>query len=137
MEQLFLVLVTNRSSNILEDLETLRLLAKVVQDCCQLQANEENVIKHAFDIVFSFDEVISFGHRESVTLSQIKTYIEMDSHEEKLHQMIEQSKINEAKEAAKKKQLELAKMRMSNKDDKARSMRRRRMPRRNSWSLPR
>uniref|UniRef100_A0A6T1LR22 Coatomer subunit delta n=2 Tax=Alexandrium monilatum TaxID=311494 RepID=A0A6T1LR22_9DINO len=111
MESLYLVLVTNKASNILEDLETLRLLAKVVQDCCQIQVNEEYVLKNAFDIVFAFDEVISFGHRESVTLSQIKTYTEMDSHEEKLHQMIEQSKINEAKETAKRKQLELAKQR--------------------------
>jgi hypothetical protein len=115
MESLYLLLVTNRSSNILEDLETLRLLAKVVQDCCQIQVNEELVLKHAFDIVFAFDEVISFGHRESVTLSQIKTYTEMDSHEEKLHQMIEQSKINEAREVAKKKQMELAKQRLTNK----------------------
>merc|ERR550514_550597 len=103
MGSLFLLLITNRSSNILEDLETLRLLAKVIQDCCQTQVNEELILKNAFDIIFAFDEVISFGHRESVTLSQIKTYTEMDSHEEKLHQMIEQSKINEAKEAAKKK----------------------------------
>eukprot|EP00416_Gambierdiscus_australes_P033192 CAMPEP_0171094390 /NCGR_PEP_ID=MMETSP0766_2-20121228/40957_1 /TAXON_ID=439317 /ORGANISM="Gambierdiscus australes, Strain CAWD 149" /LENGTH=515 /DNA_ID=CAMNT_0011553011 /DNA_START=119 /DNA_END=1666 /DNA_ORIENTATION=+ len=116
MESLHLVLVTNKASNILEDLETLRLLAKVVQDCCQIQVNEEHVLKHAFDIVFAFDEVISFGHRESVTLSQIKTYTEMDSHEEKLHQMIEQSKINEAKELAKRKQIELAKRVMQPKD---------------------
>jgi len=119
MESLHLVLVTNKASNILEDLETLRLLAKVVQDCCQIQVNEEYVLKHAFDIVFAFDEVISFGHRESVTLSQIKTYTEMDSHEEKLHQMIEQSKINEARETAKKKQLELAKIRANQPKDSA------------------
>jgi len=110
MESLHLLLVTNKSSNILEDLETLRLLAKVVQDCCQVQVNEEMVLKHAFDIVFAFDEVISFGHRESVTLSQIKAYTEMDSHEEKLHKIIEQNKINEAKEIMKKKQMELKKM---------------------------
>jgi len=109
MESLHLLLVTNKSSNILEDLETLRLLAKIVQDCCQTQVNEEVVLKHALDIVFAFDEVISFGHRESVTLSQVKSYTEMDSHEEKLHQMIEQSKINEARETAKKKQMELKK----------------------------
>lgn len=110
MESLHLVLITNRSSNILEDLETLRLLAKVVQDCCQT-VSEEQVLKHAFDIVFAFDEVISFGYRESVTLSQIKTYTEMDSHEEKLHQMIEKSKMNEARETAKKKQQEFARQR--------------------------
>mmetsp|Transcript_70597 Transcript_70597/g.147867 ORF Transcript_70597/g.147867 Transcript_70597/m.147867 type:complete len:549 (-) Transcript_70597:70-1716(-) len=111
MESLHLLLVTNRSSNILEDLETLRLLAKIVQDCCQPQVNEEVVLKNALDIVFAFDEVISFGHRESVTLSQVKSYTEMDSHEEKLHQMIEQSKINEAREMANKKQMELKKQR--------------------------
>jgi hypothetical protein len=117
MESMYLLLVTNKSSNILEDLETLRLLAKVVQDCCEMPVNEELVLKHAFDIVFAFDEVISFGHRESVTLSQIKTYTEMDSHEEKLHQMIEQSKINEAREHAKKKQMELAKLRANQPKD--------------------
>ncbi|CAK9053266.1 unnamed protein product [Durusdinium trenchii] len=111
MESLNLVVITNKASNILEDLETLRLLAKVVQDCCEIQVSEENVLKHAFDIVFAFDEVISFGYRESVTLSQIKTYTEMDSHEERLHMMVEQSKINEAREMAKKKQMELAKQR--------------------------
>jgi len=111
MEALHLLLVTNKSSNILEDLETLRLFAKIVQDCCQTQVNEEIVLKNAMDIVFAFDEVVSFGHRESVTLAQVKTYTEMDSHEEKLHQMIEQSKINEARETAKKKQMELKKMR--------------------------
>jgi len=109
IEAMQLVLVTNKSSNILEDIETLRLMAKVVQDCCHIQVNEELVLKNALDIVFAFDEVISFGHRESVTLSQIKSYTEMDSHEEKLHHMIEQSKINEAKEMAKKRQSEIAK----------------------------
>jgi len=111
MEALHLVMVTNKSSNILEDLETLRLLGRVLQDCCSTQVNEEVVLKNAMDIVFAFDEVVSFGHRESVTLSQIKSYTEMDSHEEKLHQMIEQSKINEAKEMAKKKQMELKQQR--------------------------
>eukprot|EP00386_Alphamonas_edax_P009562 GDKI01031407.1.p1 GENE.GDKI01031407.1~~GDKI01031407.1.p1 ORF type:complete len:231 (+),score=77.08 GDKI01031407.1:131-823(+) len=110
MESLYLLLVTNKQSNIIEDLETLKLLAKVVQDCCSPNTvTEEQVLKSAFNVIFAFDEVISFGYRESVTLTQIKTYTEMDSHEEKLQQMIEQSKINEAKENAKRKQMELAK----------------------------
>jgi hypothetical protein len=117
MDSMHLVMITNKSSNILEDIETLRLLAKVVQDCCSIQVNEETILKAAFDIVFAFDEVVSFGYRESVTLSQIKTYCEMDSHEEKLHQMIEQSKMNEAREMAKKKQMELAKLRASQPKD--------------------
>jgi hypothetical protein len=34
MEGLYLLLITNKSSNIMEDLETLRLLAKLVPDFC-------------------------------------------------------------------------------------------------------
>lgn len=52
-----------------------------------------------FDLVFAFDEVITNGgHRESITLAQIQTNLLMESHEEKLHQMIEQSKMTQAKE---------------------------------------
>lgn len=109
MEALYLVMITNKSSNILEDLEILRLLVKVIQDSCSVHVNEDEVKKNAFSIIFAFDQVISFGHRESVTPSEIKAYTEMDSHEEKIHQMMEQSKINEAKEAAKKKSFELSK----------------------------
>eukprot|EP00742_Colponemidia_sp_Colp-10_P001255 GILJ01001352.1.p1 GENE.GILJ01001352.1~~GILJ01001352.1.p1 ORF type:complete len:543 (+),score=107.45 GILJ01001352.1:38-1666(+) len=107
MESLFLLLITNKASNILEDLETLRLLSKVVQEWCQNVIDEDGVLKNAFDLVFAFDEVISMGYRESVSLPQIKTYCEMESHEEKLHQMIKISKMNEAKELAKKKMMEM------------------------------
>lgn len=54
-----------------------------------------------FDLVFAFDEVITNGgHRESITLAQIQTNLSMESHEEKLHMMIEQSKMTQAKEEA-------------------------------------
>ncbi|KAF4728792.1 Coatomer subunit delta, partial [Perkinsus olseni] len=111
MEQLYLVLITTRQSNILEDLDTLKLFTNVVQDVVKTSVTEDAVLDNVFDLVFAFDEVVSFGYREAVTLSQIKTYTEMDSHEERLAQMIEQSKMNEAKEVAKKKQLELARLR--------------------------
>ncbi|EER06157.1 Alpha-1,3-mannosyltransferase ALG2, putative [Perkinsus marinus ATCC 50983] len=111
IEQLYLVLLTSRESNILEDLGTLKLLTTVVPEVVRNTICEETVLDNAFDLVFAFDEIITFGYREAVTLSQIKTYTEMDSHEERLAQMIEQSKMNEAKEVAKKKQLELARLR--------------------------
>jgi hypothetical protein len=108
MGALYMLLVTNKASNILEDLVTLRLLARVVQDCCDFQVNEEIVLKNAFSLVFAFDEVVSFGHRENVTISQVKMYTDMDSQEEKGAKILEQSKINEAREYAKKKQIQLA-----------------------------
>ncbi|EKX36920.1 coatomer subunit delta [Guillardia theta CCMP2712] len=102
MEELYLLLITNKSSNIIEDLETLRLLAKLVPEFCP-SLDEEGVKEHCFELILAFDEVLAMGHRETINLQQVKTALEMESHEEKLHNMIRQSKINEAKEEAKKK----------------------------------
>ena len=41
------------------------------------------------------------GYREPITLPQIRTNLEMDSHEEKLHKMIKQSKMEQARDQAK------------------------------------
>ena len=61
---LYLLLVTNKASNILEDLETLRLLAKVVPEYVT-ELHEEAIAAAAFDLIFAFDEVISLGHKVS------------------------------------------------------------------------
>ena len=42
-------------------------------------------------------QVISLGHKDNVTVMQVKQNTEMESHEEKLHKMIIQSKINDTK----------------------------------------
>mmetsp|Transcript_37099 Transcript_37099/g.47951 ORF Transcript_37099/g.47951 Transcript_37099/m.47951 type:complete len:178 (-) Transcript_37099:1342-1875(-) len=100
IESLFLLLITNKASNIVEDLETLRLLSKLVPEIAG-GFTEDRIGDHMFDLVFAFDEVITTGgHRESITLAQIQTNLVMDSHEEKLHEMIEQSKMTQAKEEA-------------------------------------
>ena len=62
---------------------------------------EDRVSDKAFELVFAFDEVITTGgYRESINLQQIKTNVEMDSHEEKLALMIKQSKMDSAKDQA-------------------------------------
>jgi len=128
---MFLVLVTNKQSNILEDLDTLRLLSKVVPEYCGVRlffvssshapgadpqavscvqmVDEDSVCRNAFELIFAFDEVISLGHRENVTLAQVRTYTDMESHEEKLHKMIIQSKINDTKDLMKRKAMEIDK----------------------------
>jgi hypothetical protein len=109
---LYLLLVTNKQSNILEDLDTLRLLSKVLPEYCQQQTDEEGISRHAFDLIFAFDEVISLGHKENVTMLQVKTFTEMESHEEKLHKMIIQSKINDTKDVMKRKAMEIDKFKI-------------------------
>ncbi|KAG9439591.1 hypothetical protein H6P81_019756 [Aristolochia fimbriata] len=111
IEALYLLLVTNKQSNILEDLETLRLLSKIVPEY-SFSLDEEGICKTAFELIFAFDEVICLGHKESVTIAQIKQYCEMESHEEKLHKLVMQSKINETKDIMKRKASEIDKSKL-------------------------
>jgi len=69
---MFLLLVTNRGSNILEDLDTLRLLSKLVPEYAGTMLDEEAVSRAAFDLIFAFDEVISLGHKENISVMQVR-----------------------------------------------------------------
>uniref|UniRef100_A0A7S4JI24 Coatomer subunit delta n=1 Tax=Paramoeba aestuarina TaxID=180227 RepID=A0A7S4JI24_9EUKA len=103
LEQFYVLLITNKASNILEDLETLELIYKVTTDFCRVP-EEEDILNKAYDLCFAFDEVITGGYREKVTLQQIHQYLEMDSQDERLYEMIEKSKRREAQEEAKRRQ---------------------------------
>ncbi|KAG8463777.1 hypothetical protein KFE25_004050 [Diacronema lutheri] len=102
VESLYFLMITNKQSNIIEDLETLRLLAKLAPEYCH-GIDEESILKHQFELIFALDEVISLGYRENVNMVHIRAYTEMESHEEKLANMIKASKVNEAKEEMKRK----------------------------------
>lgn len=103
---MYLLLVTNKASNIVEDLSTLRLLAKVVPDVAG-GLLESSINEHAFDLIFAFDEVIAAGgYREEATLSSIRSNLVMDSHEEKMHDMIEEQKQKVAADRAREKAAE-------------------------------
>lgn len=118
IEALYLLVVTNKQSNILEDLETLRMLSKLVPEYAY-SLDEEGICKAAFELIFAFDEIISLGHKESVTVAQVKQYCEMESHEEKLHKLVIASKINETKDIMKRKASEIDKSKIEkNRGDK-------------------
>jgi hypothetical protein len=61
----------------------------------------QKISDKCFELIFAFDEVITAGgYREPITLQQIKTNMEMESHEEKLHNMIKISKMESARDQA-------------------------------------
>lgn len=47
-EETYLVLTTTKDSNIVEDIETLRLLQKIVQHYCPFGLDEANILKNSF-----------------------------------------------------------------------------------------
>jgi len=48
------------------------------------------ILNNAFNLIFAFDEIVALGYRESVNLAQIRTFVEMDSHEERVYQAVRQ-----------------------------------------------
>jgi hypothetical protein len=111
MEKFYMLLITTKASNILEDLETLRLFSKVVPEYCRTM-DEKEILDNAFNLIFAFDEIVALGYRESVNLAQIKTFVEMDSHEEKVYQAVRQTQEKEAKQKMREKAKELQRQRM-------------------------
>ncbi|XP_076325619.1 coatomer subunit delta isoform X1 [Tachypleus tridentatus] len=110
LEKLYMLLITTRTSNILEDLETLRLFSRVIPEYCK-NMDEEDIIDNSFNLIFAFDEIVALGYRENVNLAQIRTFVEMDSHEEKVYQAVRQTQEREAKQKMKEKARELQRAR--------------------------
>lgn len=82
-----MVLITNRQSNILQDIDSLHLFAQVVSSICK-SLDEREILRNAFELLSAFDEIVTLGYRENLTLSQIKTFLEMESHEERIQEII-------------------------------------------------
>ena len=87
LDELYLVLITNRQSNILQDIDSLHLFAQVVGSICK-SLDEREILRHAFELLSAFDEIVSLGYRENLSISQIKTFLEMESHEERIQEII-------------------------------------------------
>ncbi|XP_043259367.1 coatomer subunit delta [Colletes gigas] len=111
LEKVYMLLITTKASNILEDLETLRLFARVIPEYCN-SIDELEIAENAFNLIFAFDEIVALGYRESVNLAQIRTFVEMDSHEEKVYQAVRMTQEREARNKMREKAKELQRQRM-------------------------
>ena len=73
--------------HILQDIDTLHLFARVVSDLCR-SAEEREILRNAFELLGAFDEIVSMGYREQINLLQVRNVLEMESHEEKIQEII-------------------------------------------------
>ncbi|KAJ5167311.1 Coatomer subunit delta [Penicillium canariense] len=106
LDELYIVLITNRQSNILQDIDSLHLFAQVTTSICK-SLEEQDIVRNAFELLSAFDELVTLGYRENLSLSQIKTFLEMESHEERIQEIIERNKELEASEERKRKAKQL------------------------------
>jgi len=113
LDELYMVLITNRASNILQDIDSLHLFAQVVGSICK-SLDEREILRNSFELLSAFDEVVALGYRENLSLQQIKTFLEMESHEERIQEIISRNKEFEASEERKRKakQLEMQRKEM-------------------------
>ena len=50
--------------------------------------DESEILKNSFELLGAFDEVVSLGYREQVGLIQVRSVLEMESHEERIQEII-------------------------------------------------
>jgi hypothetical protein len=106
LEEFYVVLITNKTSNILQDIDTLHLFVSTVSNMLR-NIDDIEIFDNSFEIISAFDEIINLGYKENLTLSQIETFLQMDSHEEKIQEIIERNKELEATEERKRRAKEI------------------------------
>jgi hypothetical protein len=87
LDELYMVLITNRQSNILQDIDSLHLFSQVVSTICK-SLDEREILRNAYELLSAFDELVTLGYRENLSIGQIKTFLEMESHEERIQEII-------------------------------------------------
>ncbi|KAI9753555.1 MAG: hypothetical protein M4579_005097 [Chaenotheca gracillima] len=114
LDELYMVLITNRQSNILQDIDSLHLFAQVVTSICK-SLDEREILRNAYELLSAFDELVTAGYRENLSLNQIKTFLQMESNEERVQEIIARNKELEASEERKRraKQLEMQRKEVS------------------------
>lgn len=115
LEEFYVVLLTNKHSNILQDIDTLHLFVSTISNLLR-SIDEREIFDNAFEILSSFDEIVNSGYKENLTLSQVQAFLEMDSHEEKIQEIIEKNKEMEANEERKRRAKEIQRKELARKN---------------------
>jgi hypothetical protein len=114
VENLYLVLITQKSSNIIEDTEILKLIYRLFQDICGL-VTESSVNQNGIELIMGIDDIVTLGYRNSVSIAQVKQYMLMDSQEEKEFKKKQEEKEQQVKKQMIEKMKEIERMKRENK----------------------
>ncbi|CAB4256234.1 similar to Saccharomyces cerevisiae YFR051C RET2 Delta subunit of the coatomer complex (COPI), which coats Golgi-derived transport vesicles [Maudiozyma barnettii] len=106
-DEFYIILITNRQSNIIQDLTTLNLFSQTITTHVN-NYDEYEIYENAFGILSSFDEIICMGYKENLSATQVSNFLSMESHEEKIQDIIERNKEMEATEERKRRAKEIA-----------------------------
>lgn len=89
LDSYYLIIITNVLSNILQDMDTLQMLSKALNDQSSASGLDETLIADkTFDIILAFDEIVCLGYRQNVSASSLRTVLAMESHEEMVQEII-------------------------------------------------
>lgn len=99
INEFYCVLITDKHSNILEDIKTLSLFTGAITEYASIGRgiSEEGITEARFDLLFVFDEIVAMGVRQIDNLAQLRTIMEMKSEEERAAQEAQGKKEREAK----------------------------------------
>jgi len=64
---MYLQVISERNSNILEDIEILRQLHSINLQILTEGQDEKNVCENAIDIILAIDDIITSGNRNSIS----------------------------------------------------------------------
>ena len=113
IENLYLVTITTINSNVIEDIEILKLAYRLFQDICGT-VNSSNIIKNAYELVLGLDDIVTNGNREGTSLAQIKQLIAMESLEEKEYKKQLEEKEKQVKKLMQERMKEIEKQKREN-----------------------
>eukprot|EP01083_Nonionella_stella_P143638 446826_1 len=90
-DELYVVMVTDKQSNVLTHMNALQMISKLIPQYC---SDIDLINQNAFDLLYAMDEIINpMGSIEPVNMDQIHDFVQMESAEEKLAEIICKSKV--------------------------------------------
>ena len=105
IEDVYFVVITTLSSNIIEDTEILNAVIACVQT--KMTITSKSVTQQMFEIVFILDEFLQWGFCEKLSVQNVRTNLAMRSRDEELYLQQKELKEQEALRIARQKAEEL------------------------------